>query len=111
MPLQNAIALAFTSTWSAESQPAGTGAWEDWDISALVPSNAVYVMVLLRNGSGQVKEGGIRANGDSTAKNYGIATSTCRVQMESIPSDKKLELYAETFTTACICRIIGYWHK
>lgn len=111
MPLNN-ITLQqlqlYEIAYNAPHNPAGADAWENWDISAIIPADALWVEVLCYNdgiGNGQ---GGVRADG-STVNRLVLAYDgqgwTCTVKNVG----RVIEIFSAGLGTNFKFCITGYW--
>ncbi len=90
---------------SGSHTASGTSAWEDWDISAIVPADTKYVEVVIKAGAAHTA--GVRENGtsnDRTVSNGGggLAFRTCKCD-----SNRIIEIYTTYASTYFY--ITGYW--
>ena len=91
----NGGGTTFTETMTTTKAATGSGSWEDWDISALVPVGTRYVDVQVLNTASSTQNAGVRENGSSVVryqagKNYAIAPFKV-----AVGSSLTIEIYAQ----------------
>ena len=70
-----AAGLTFTELAGIENHlAAGAGAWEDWDLSAIVPAGTVSVLVLVFKSGVGSKKAGARKNGTALDRPFTALT-------------------------------------
>lgn len=98
-------------------QPSADNTWEDWDLSALIPANAVAVLVVhacMDPGFGDTRQWGCRKNGSALIRNknysnsknpgtYGSNSLVCEVD-----ANKVIEVWGAI--TQSYFGIAGYWN-
>lgn len=88
--------------------PSGTGSWEDWDISSLIPAEAVLVEVLMENVSG-TQALGARKDGSSLNRAVSLLAYGPLTMMVNVDSDRIIEIYAQTSAGDAYFWIAGYY--
>lgn len=97
------VELVGTSGDSVDS----TSTWEDWDISALVPVNAIRAEILLSNQVDAAYVAGIRENGSALAKTNHMNNDSQYKVIVNLDSGRIIERYATN--TDVVFYVTGYF--
>ncbi len=108
-------ALRMTEMMSASHQAGGVGAWEDWDLSAVVPAGTTYVLVLMSmyNNTGNATNHGVRKNGSANVRYFSTTQTITESEIVAIPTEvdgsRVIEIYDGNSAVNDTFYIIGYW--
>ena len=97
----------YTELFSASHNPTGIGAFEDWDISALIPTGCQWVDILARSVSAQSL--GVRTKGSAVNRadgnNAANASFTWRVKPDA---SRIIQIYAGSTAADAFFYVVGY---
>ncbi len=88
------VGLEYIEAWPAAHNAGGDGAWENWDINAIIPANTIWVDILAQNTAAGTRFPGVRKNGSGLQRKAGIgieSSVTFRVQADG---GEIIEIYA-----------------
>lgn len=102
--------IKFTELANAgDKQAAGAGAWEDWDISAIVPAGSLSALIDIRNASGTSQLVGIRKNGSALVRALSLYNATSRTWLTEVDANRVVEIYVATSAAGVYYNVLGYW--
>lgn len=102
--------LTFTELSGKQRYAAVGVAWEDWDISALVPVGTKYVEVLIFNRNAGTFYHGVRANGSVLDRTQQGCTGYNSVSVTTpVDANRIIEVICDTNVLYAWFGILGYW--
>ena len=107
MPITGATPLAFTEAFSAAQQATANGTWQDWDLSAIIPTGCVCVFVLIVNLDSSENDVGCRTNGSALARLFETVYNDAVVFPVVPDVNRVIEIYAEAYAKFNF-RVIGW---
>ncbi len=99
--------LTFYEAWVAH-QPAAAGAWEDWDMTALIPPATVAVEIVCANlGSSQTV--GVREEGSARIRVRALPTNAPMTLTTPVYANRKVQVFAQLREYDAVFNLSGYW--
>lgn len=100
--------LTLTECMSVFHKAVGDAAWEDWDISALVPEGTEYAVVLIRNSDvAAIRTCGARRNGSADERRITLVALGAYTLITEVDSNRIIEIYAQVAADVNF-HIVGY---
>ena len=94
------VGIAPSVHWAA-----GATAFEDWDISAIIPANAQAAEIMI-NTDGAGGNNGCRKNGTAINRYIGLPVSTLTTMFCDVDANRVIEIYTSHTSNGFI--VIGY---
>lgn len=89
----------------------GTGAaWYDWDISASIPANTLYVLIEANNKQAAAASVGVRTNGSALNAAYTAGDDGQISYIVAPDVNRVVEIFGNA-TTAAEYTLMGYWSR
>jgi hypothetical protein len=96
----------YTELCSASHSPTGAGAFEDWDISALIPTGCQWVDILAKSVSAQSL--GVRTKGSAVSRQLAtaaVANVSWRVKPDA---SRIIQIFAGSTAADAFYYVVGY---
>ena len=89
----------------------GADAWEDWDLSGIVPADTQFVEVWIYKISALSRYVGVRINGSAIERKWNMSGAAGKGMTTTVGVDanRKCEIFATSETTNYTFNIKGYW--
>lgn len=101
--------LTYTELANAGHVAVGASAWEDYDISAVIPVSCKSVDILMMNiDTSNVYSAGVRTNGSALVRVTNISPRGAATMSVKPDANRKIEIWADTTTKIYFC-VWGYW--
>ena len=100
---------AFVELSSGAHNVTGVGAWEDWDISGIVPAGTEYVVVLIEQIVAATVNVGARKNGSGLGRLFSANERQLFTLITPVDSARILEIRDENGVPGANFYIVGYW--
>ena len=99
--------LEFTEVWSDEKVISTANVWEDWDISALVPSFVKAVLVTIHTATVVAIVVGARKDGSALDRKLALGENATFTLLVECSASRIIEIWGSA--TNGKFRISGYW--
>lgn len=112
MPIYNpgAPGVTFTELLGHEGHTAPSAdAWGDWDISAIVPSGTLCVLVQLQNINANPRSAGARKKGTALDRREVIPGNSVRDITTEVDSTRSIQIYSAGLAGYVEFGVLGYW--
>ncbi len=101
------LPLTFYEAWVAH-QPTVSGAWQDWDMTALIPVGTLAVEIVCANlGSSQTI--GVRREGSALARVRGLPQNVPMTLTTPVYANRKVQVFAQLRDYDAVFNLSGYW--
>jgi len=97
--------LLYTELFTVAHNPVGINAWEDWDVSALVPAGVTDIEVAIKCPTAALGAG-VRNNGSALDRRLTPAQGVSFTMWSPVDASRVCEIYGKALTD--IFQIIGY---
>lgn len=99
--------VSYNELFSAAHNPSASGAWEDWDISSELSTDAVVAEIAIEQTQNTSNEIGVRKNGSTSERRFLASDDTTIVMKVDVSSSQTVEIFTSDSVNQSNFHVIG----